>query len=56
MLEASPQNLTFTLPTSEISPQFDLTYYFEILNHSGGEWFQPDPAVVTPYYVVEAVP
>jgi hypothetical protein len=28
-------------------------YYFEVLNKQGGGWFEPDPAVATPYYVVK---
>jgi hypothetical protein len=31
-------------------------YYFEILNSEGGGWFQPDPLVTTPYYVVKVSP
>ena len=53
MLEASGPDATFTIPAEDISPRWDLLYYFEILNKQGGGWFQPDPAVETPYYVVK---
>ena len=52
-LEASPsQEVTFTIPGGEISAKWDLMYYFEVLNKVKGGWFEPDPAVSTPYYVV----
>ena len=27
-------------------------YYFEVLNRVGRGWFEPDPIVATPYFVV----
>ena len=51
-LEASPVRATFTIPGNEISAEYDLLYYFEVLSRSSG-WFYPDPAKTTPYFVVE---
>jgi hypothetical protein len=57
MLEAAPaQEVTFTIPGADISIKWDLMYYFEILNKAKGGWFEPDPAVTTPYYVVTVAP
>jgi len=53
MLEAAPPRLTFTIPAEAISSQWDLMYYFEILNSEGGGWFEPDPDQRTPYYVLK---
>jgi hypothetical protein len=52
-LEAKPLNAVFTIPAGDIPPQWDLMYYFEVLNDQKTGWFQPDPAVATPYYVVK---
>ena len=52
-LEAGPSQAVFTIPAEHISPKWDLMYYFEALNDQGSGWFQPDPLVATPYYVVE---
>jgi hypothetical protein len=43
----------FTIPAEDISLNWDLMYYFEILNKEGGGWFHPDPLTTTPYYVVK---
>jgi hypothetical protein len=51
-LEAPATRPNFTIPGEDISARWDLMYYFEILNHSGSGWFEPDPAVATPYFVV----
>jgi hypothetical protein len=57
MLEAGPaQEVTFTIPGTDISAKWDLMYYFEVLNKEKGGWFEPDPAVATPYYVVRVEP
>lgn len=53
VITANPAGLEFTIPASDISPNWDLMYYFEVLNTELGGWFQPDPLVATPYYVVE---
>ncbi len=44
--------LTFTIPASDVSVNWDLLYYFEILNHDNGGWFEPDPVTAAPYHVV----
>jgi hypothetical protein len=49
---AAGQN-TFTIPSADVSAKWDLMYYFEVLNKGGSGWFQPDPQVATPYYVVK---
>ena len=43
----------FVIPGSDISGGYDLMYYFEVLNDANGGWFQLDPLVQTPYYVVQ---
>jgi len=50
-LEAPAPRRVFTIPGEDISPSWDLMYYFEVLA-AGGGWFHPDPATATPYYVV----
>jgi hypothetical protein len=52
MIEAGPGG-KFTIPASDVSPRWDLMYYFEILNDRDSGWFQPDPLRETPYYVVK---
>jgi hypothetical protein len=36
-------SMTFAIPATELSPGENLLVYFEILNHDGGGWFEPDP-------------
>ena len=43
----------FVIPGADISSDYDLMYYFEVLSDNGGGWFQPDPLTQTPYYVVQ---
>jgi hypothetical protein len=43
----------FTIPGSDISSDYDLMYYFEVLSDNSSGWFQPDPLTQTPYYVVK---
>lgn len=50
-LEAAPARATFTIPGADINADHDLMYYFEVLHKQGG-WFEPDPNLATPYYVV----
>jgi hypothetical protein len=45
-------NGTFVIPGEDISVRWDLMYYFEVLNTGQSGWFYPDPAAVTPYFVV----
>ena len=51
-IEARP-GAAFQIPAEDISASWDLMYYFEVLNDQKTGWFQPDPAVATPYYVVK---
>ncbi|MEK7403543.1 MAG: hypothetical protein AAB225_00400 [Acidobacteriota bacterium] len=51
-LELKSARPVFTIPAEDLSPRWDLMYYFEVLNSAGSGWFQPDPWVATPYYVV----
>jgi hypothetical protein len=53
MLEASRSQARFTIPGADISAKWDLMCYFEVLNKDKGGWFEPGPAVATPYYVVK---
>jgi hypothetical protein len=55
-LEARAGAATFTIPAEEVSAEWDLLYYFEVLHESGGGWFHPDPDKATPYYVVKVLP
>jgi len=55
-LEQPPSYTTFTIPGSDISAEFDLLYYFEILNTQNTGWFEPDPMKATPYFVVRVEP
>jgi hypothetical protein len=45
-------SVAFTIP----SASSDLLYYFEILDRSGGGWFEPDPAAATPFHVIHIQP
>jgi hypothetical protein len=46
---------TFVIPAHEIPSDYDLMYYFEVLDRGQG-WFHPDPVVTTPYYVIQTLP
>lgn len=50
-----PVGEAFTVPGNDISSSWDLMYYFEVLNDRKGGWFQPDPSIATPYYVVKTI-
>lgn len=52
-VENDPGKLSFSIPAEDISAKWDLMYYFEVLSRGGSGWFQPDPQVATPYYVVK---
>jgi hypothetical protein len=52
-IEQAAGQPSFTIPAEDVSPRWDLMYYFEILNREGSGWFQPDPHTTTPYYVVK---
>ena len=45
-------SVAFTIPPASS----DLLYYFEILDRSNGGWFEPDPAVATPFHVIRIQP
>ena len=42
----------FCYPRRDINDSYDLMYYFEVVNDTGGGWFEPDPLSRTPYFVV----
>jgi hypothetical protein len=42
----------FSIPGEDITTEYDLMYYFEVLNDKGGGWFVLDPLAQTPYYVL----
>ena len=44
--------MTFAIPATELPPGESILVYFEILNHEGGGWFQPDPLAGLPMPVV----
>jgi hypothetical protein len=53
-LAAKPE-VSFTIPASEITGNWDLQYFFEILHADGSGWFEPDPLTATPYWVVHII-
>jgi hypothetical protein len=56
VLEAAAKaEVSFTIPASEITGNWDLQYFFEILNADGSGWFEPDPLTATPYWVVHII-
>ncbi|MGC9973239.1 MAG: hypothetical protein ABSE56_21905 [Bryobacteraceae bacterium] len=55
-LENAGAKGVFTIPAADVSSRWDLMYYFEILNKENTGWFDPDPRVATPYYVVRIEP
>ena len=54
-LEHAASEPSFTIPGEDLSANWNLMYYFEILNQGGGDWFQPDPQQATPYYVNKVI-
>ena len=46
---------SFVVPGQDVPETYDLMYYFEVVNDTGGGWFQPDPATTTPYYILKTV-
>jgi hypothetical protein len=53
-LAAKPE-ITFTIPAREITGNWDLQYYFEILHADRNGWFEPDPLTAIPYWVVHVI-
>jgi hypothetical protein len=47
--------VSFTIPASEITGNWDMQYFFEILHADGSGWFEPDPLTTTPYWVVHII-
>lgn len=48
-------DVNFTIPAKDISGNWDLQYYFEILHADGSGWFEPDPLVAAPVWVVHVI-
>ena len=53
--QAAKAELTFIIPGREITGNWDLQYFFELLNGDGSGWFAPDPLTATPYWVVHVI-
>ncbi len=53
--QAAKAEISFTIPGREITGNWDLQYFFEILNADSGGWFAPDPLSATPYWVVHVI-
>ena len=47
--------VSFTIPATDITGNWDLQYFFEILHADGTGWFEPDPLTATPYWVVHII-
>lgn len=47
--------VSFTIPAADITGNWDLLYFFEILHAEGNGWFEPDPLTATPYRVVHVI-
>ena len=41
-----------TIPDSELSPLYDILYYFEVLDEFGNGSFYPDPFMEGRYFVI----
>jgi hypothetical protein len=55
VIEMAPKTeVSFTIPAKEITGNWDLQYYFEILQADGG-WFEPDPLTAAPYWVLHVI-
>jgi hypothetical protein len=55
-IEQAPKaELSFIIPGREITGNWDLQYFFELLNADGSGWFAPDPLTATPYWVVHVI-
>jgi hypothetical protein len=52
---AAKPEVSFTIPASDITGNWDLQYFFEILRADGSGWFEPDPLTATPYWVVHII-
>jgi hypothetical protein len=47
--------VSFTIPAADITGNWDLLYFFEILHADGNGWFEPDPLTATPYRIVHVI-
>ena len=49
----------FTIPAVDITGNWDLRYFFEVIARDGGAWFEPDPLLVTypapPHWTVHVI-
>ena len=52
---AAKPEMSFTIPARDITGNWDLQYYFEILQADGNGWFEPDPLTAIPYWVVHVI-
>jgi len=52
---AAKPEVIFTIPASDITGNWDMQYFFEILHSDGSGWFEPDPLTATPYWVVHII-
>jgi hypothetical protein len=50
------RKVSFVIPGKDVSAEWGLMYYFEILDRAEGGWFYPDPRQATPYYVIDIRP
>lgn len=48
-------DVKFTIPGADITGNWDLLYFFEILHADGNGWFEPDPLTATPYRIVHVI-
>ena len=55
-IEKPPASLSFTIPASDLVPETQWVYYFEILNRENTGWFEPDPLNTIPYHSVRVEP
>jgi len=52
---AAKPEMNFIIPATDITGNWDLQYFFEILRAGGSGWFAPDPLTTTPYWVVHII-
>jgi len=44
--------VNFEIPAADLGGNWDVFYYFEILEANGGGWFEPDPLAAAPYFTI----
>jgi hypothetical protein len=52
---AAKPEMSFIIPATDITGNWDMQYFFEILHADGTGWFEPDPLTATPYWVVHII-